>query len=303
MELYDSFALVLPRERLLRNEPMRLHTSFRVGGPADVMFAPAGEEELSLALKHAKRLGCPCTVIGNGSNLLVKDGGIRGLVIRLSDAFSETRFEGGDVFVSPGQSLARLSQMAMERGLTGLEFASGIPGSVGGAMAMNAGAYQGEMKQVTQGARLMDPVSGQVLSCTEEELCLGYRESRMLKTGEIVTRVHLRLQPGDKTEILAKMEDFNARRRDKQPLNYPSAGSTFKRPEGKFAGALIEGAGLKGTRVGGAQVSAKHAGFIINAGGATARDILDLIALVQEKVLKDSGVKLETEVRVLGEDA
>ena len=303
MELYDSFALVLPRERLLRNEPMRLHTSFRVGGPADVMFAPAGEEELSLALKHAKRLGCPCTVIGNGSNLLVKDGGIRGLVIRLSDAFSETRFEGGDVFVSPGQSLARLSQMAMERGLTGLEFASGIPGSVGGAMAMNAGAYQGEMKQVTQGARLMDPVSGQVLSCTEEELCLGYRESRMLKTGEIVTRVHLRLQPGDKTEILAKMEDFNARRRDKQPLNYPSAGSTFKRPEGKFAGALIEGAGLKGTRVGGAQVSEKHAGFIINAGGATARDILDLIALVQEKVLKDSGVKLETEVRVLGEDA
>ncbi|MBR5379275.1 MAG: UDP-N-acetylmuramate dehydrogenase [Clostridia bacterium] len=303
MELYDSFALVLPRERLLRNEPMRLHTSFRVGGPADVMFAPAGEEELSLALKHAKRLGCPSTVIGNGSNLLVKDGGIRGLVIRLGDAFSETRFEGGDVFVSPGQSLARLSQMAMERGLTGLEFASGIPGSVGGAMAMNAGAYQGEMKQVTQGARLMDPVSGQVLSCTEEELCLGYRESRMLKTGEIVTRVHLRLQPGDKTEILAKMEDFNARRRDKQPLNYPSAGSTFKRPEGKFAGALIEGAGLKGTRVGGAQVSEKHAGFIINAGGATARDILDLIALVQEKVLKDSGVKLETEVRVLGEDA
>ncbi|MBQ4452632.1 MAG: UDP-N-acetylmuramate dehydrogenase [Clostridia bacterium] len=303
MELYDSFALVLPRERLLRNEPMRLHTSFRVGGPADVMFAPAGEEELSLALKHAKRLGCPSTVIGNGSNLLVKDGGIRGLVIRLGDAFSETRFEGGDVFVSPGQSLARLSQMAMERGLTGLEFASGIPGSVGGAMAMNAGAYQGEMKQVTQGARLMDPVSGQVLSCTEEELCLGYRESRMLKTGEIVTRVHLRLQPGDKMEILAKMEDFNARRRDKQPLNYPSAGSTFKRPEGKFAGALIEGAGLKGTRVGGAQVSEKHAGFIINAGGATARDILDLIALVQEKVLKDSGVKLETEVRVLGEDA
>ncbi|MBR5751627.1 MAG: UDP-N-acetylmuramate dehydrogenase [Clostridia bacterium] len=303
MELYDSFALVLPRERLLRNEPMRLHTSFRVGGPADVMFAPAGEEELSLALKHAKRLGCPSTVIGNGSNLLVKDGGIRGLVIRLGDAFSETRFEGGDVFVSPGQSLARLSQMAMERGLTGLEFASGIPGSVGGAMAMNAGAYQGEMKQVTQGARLMDPVSGQVLSCTAEELCLGYRESRMLKTGEIVTRVHLRLQSGDKTEILAKMEDFNARRRDKQPLNYPSAGSTFKRPEGKFAGALIEGAGLKGTRVGGAQVSEKHAGFIINAGGATARDILELIALVQEKVLKDSGVKLETEVRVLGEDA
>ena len=303
MELYDSFALVLPRERLLKNEPMRLHTSFRVGGPADVMFAPAGEEELSLALKHAKRLGCPCTVIGNGSNLLVKDGGVRGLVIRLGDAFSETRFEGGDVFVSPGQSLARLSQMAMERGLTGLEFASGIPGSVGGAMAMNAGAYQGEMKQVTQGARLMDPVSGQVLSCTAEELCLGYRESRMLKTGEIVTRVHLRLQPGDKTEILAKMEDFNARRRDKQPLNYPSAGSTFKRPEGKFAGALIEGAGLKGTRVGGAQVSEKHTGFIINAGGATARDILDLIALVQEKVLKDSGVKLETEVRVLGEDA
>ena len=303
MELYDSFALVLPRERLLKNEPMRLHTSFRVGGPADVMFAPAGEEELSLALKHAKRLGCPCTVIGNGSNLLVKDGGIRGLVIRLGDAFSETRFEGGDVFVSPGQSLARLSQMAMERGLTGLEFASGIPGSVGGAMAMNAGAYQGEMKQVTQGARLMDPVSGQVLSCTAEELCLGYRESRMLKTGEFVTRVHLRLQSGDKTEILAKMEDFNARRRDKQPLNYPSAGSTFKRPEGKFAGALIEGAGLKGTRVGGAQVSEKHAGFIINAGGATARDILELIALVQEKVLKDSGVKLETEVRVLGEDA
>ena len=303
MELFDYFAGSLPHQRLFRDEPMRLHTSFRVGGPADVLFAPADEEELSSALELARRGGCPCTVIGNGSNLLVKDGGIRGLVIRLGENFAETRFEENEVFVCPGQSLARLAQMAMEKSLAGLEFASGIPGSVGGAMAMNAGAYQGEMKQVAVGARLMDPKSGEVRSCTAEELALGYRDSRMLHTGEIVTLAHLRLQPGDKKEILARMEDLNARRREKQPLNYPSAGSTFKRPEGHFAGALIEQAGLKGTRVGGAQVSEKHAGFISNAGGAAAKDILDLIGLVQDRVFDASGVMLQTEVRVLGEDA
>jgi UDP-N-acetylmuramate dehydrogenase len=294
----------LPGLTLLEQEPLAAHCSFRIGGPARALAVPQDVSSLARICSILKEHQLAPFLLGNGTNILFPDEGLQELFLISTEKLQKLfLLPDGAIYAEAGVSLSRLASFAQQNGLAGLEFASGIPGSVGGAMAMNAGAYQGEMKQVTQGARLMDPVSGQVLSCTAEELCLGYRESRMLKTGEIVTRVHLRLQSGDKTEILAKMEDFNARRRDKQPLNYPSAGSTFKRPEGKFAGALIEGAGLKGTRVGGAQVSEKHAGFIINAGGATARDILELIALVQEKVLKDSGVKLETEVRVLGEDA
>ena len=303
MEYYDLFAARLPRERLLKNEPMRLHTTFRVGGPADVMFLPASEEELAEALRLAKEAQCPCTVIGNGSNLLVKDGGIRGLVIRLGEEFSGIEISGETLTARAGESLARAAKAAMEAGLSGLEFASGIPGSVGGGMAMNAGAYNGQLSDVTVSARLLNLESLKVYDVSFGELDMAYRSTRMLRTGELVTQAAFRLHKGDKAQIAALMDELNARRRDKQPLNFPSAGSTFKRPEGHFAGALIEQAGLKGTRVGGAQVSQKHAGFIVNAGGATAKDILDLMELVQKKVCGMSGVTLEPEVRIMGEES
>ena len=302
MGYYDLFAARLPRERLFKNEPMKQHTSFRVGGPAEVLFLPQSEEELVLALKLAKEASVPCTVIGNGSNLLVKDGGLRGLTIKLGEPFSGIKVEGDLITAQAGESLARLSRAALDAGLTGLEFASGIPGSVGGGMAMDAGAYGGELKDVCVRARLLDPETFEIADVPVADLCMGYRSTRMLKTGELVLEASFRLQKGEYYAIRDKMDDLNQRRRDKQPLNYPSAGSTFKRPEGHFAGQLIEQAGLKGTRVGGAQVSEKHAGFIINAGGATAKDILDLIELVTRRVFEQSGVRLEPEVRILGED-
>ncbi len=302
MEYFDLFAARLPRERLLKNEPMRLHTTFRVGGPADVMFLPASEEELVEALRAAREAGCPYAVIGNGSNLLVRDGGIRGLVIRLGDEFSGIDIRGEALTARAGESLARAAKAAMEAGLSGLEFASGIPGSVGGGMAMNAGAYGGQLSDVAVSARLLNLESLTLYDASFGELDMAYRSTRMLRTGEIVTRATFALRKGDKAQIAALMDELNARRRDKQPLSYPSAGSTFKRPEGHFAGALIEQAGLKGARVGGAQVSEKHAGFIVNLGGATAKDILTLMDLVRQKVFEMSGVTLEPEVRIMGED-
>ena len=292
----------LPAERLVFDAPMSRYTTFRVGGNADALFFPKDESELALAFKIAKENGIPVTVIGNGSNMLVKDGGIAGLVIRLGDEFSGITVTGTRVTALAGDSLTRLAMKAYENGLTGFEFASGIPGSVGGGMAMNAGAYGGELKNVTVSARLMEPETGKVTEYSVDELQMGYRTTLALTKGFIVTEAVFELTAGDKATIKATMDDLNKRRRDKQPLTYPSAGSTFKRPEGYFAGALIEGAGLKGLTVGGAQVSEKHAGFIINTGSATAKDILDLIELVRQKVLENSGVTLEPEVRILGRD-
>lgn len=292
----------LPSERLVFDAPMSRYTSFRVGGKADALFFPKDEPELALALKTAKENGIPAAVIGNGSNLLVKDGGIEGLVIRLGDEFSGITVDGCRITAKAGDSLTRVAMKAYEAGLTGFEFASGIPGSVGGGMAMNAGAYGGELKNVTVSARLMDPETGVVTEYPVNELNMGYRTSLALTKGLIVTEAAFELTPGDRESIKAAMDDLNRRRRDKQPLTFPSAGSTFKRPEGYFAGALIEGAGLKGVSVGGAQVSEKHAGFIINTGCATAKDVLDLIELVKQRVFEKSGVTLEPEVRILGRD-
>ncbi len=302
MDYYDLFAAQLPRERLYKNEPMKLHTSFRVGGPADVLFLPESEEELILALKLAREASVPCTVIGNGSNLLVRDGGLSGLTIKLGEPFSGIEISGDLITARAGESLAHVARAALEACLTGLEFASGIPGSVGGGMAMDAGAYGGELKDVCVSARLLDPKTFAIADVPVQDLCMAYRSTRMLQTGELVLKASFRLQKGDYTTIRDKMDDLNQRRRDKQPLNFPSAGSTFKRPEGHFAGQLIEQAGLKGVSVGGAQVSPKHAGFIVNAGDATAKDILDLMALVTKRVYEQSGVQLEPEVRILGED-
>ena len=296
----ESLSAVAESRQILENEPMSRHTTFRVGGPADVLFLPESEEQVAEAIRIAKEVRIPFVVIGNGSNLVVRDGGIRGLVIALGEGMAAIARTGDVLTAWAGASLARVAAYAQASGLAGLEFASGIPGTLGGGCAMNAGAYGGQLSDVLVDARVL--LDGVVRTLTVEEMQMGYRTSLPLRRGGIVISARFALTPDDPEAIAARMRELNARRRDKQPLNYPSAGSTFKRPEGYFAGALIEQAGLKGKRVGGAQVSEKHAGFIVNTGGATAADILTLIGTVQDEVADRFGVRLETEVRILGED-
>ena len=302
MNLADTLRAATSIAQVLEHEPMARHTTMRVGGPAEILFSPAGEGELLFAVREAKRAGAPFRIIGNGSNLLMLDGGLPGLTIRLGEAFSKISVDGNQIRAQAGALLSRVAAAARDASLTGLEFASGIPGSAGGGMAMNAGAYGGQLSDVFEGCRALDPETGIISALGPAEMALGYRESAALSRGLIVTEAAFRLTAGDRSAIQAKMDDLSARRREKQPLNLPSAGSTFKRPEGYFAGALIEQAGLKGLRVGGACVSEKHAGFVVNDRNATARDVLDLIRLVQARVLEHSGVRLETEVRILGEE-
>ena len=302
MNLADTLRAATSIAQVLEHEPMARHTTMRVGGPAEILFSPASEGELLFAVREAKRAGAPFRIIGNGSNLLVLDGGLPGLTIRLGEAFSKISVDGNQIRAQAGALLSRVAAAARDASLTGLEFASGIPGSAGGGMAMNAGAYGGQLSDVFEGCRALDPETGIISALGPAEMALGYRESAALSRGLIVTEAAFRLTAGDRSAIQAKMDDLSARRREKQPLNLPSAGSTFKRPEGHFAGALIEQAGLKGLRVGGACVSEKHAGFVVNDRGATAKDVLDLIRLVQARVLEHSGVRLETEVRILGEE-
>ena len=297
IEVFSTFAR--PNQILL-NEPMSRHTTFRVGGPADVMFLPESGAQVAAALKAAQDAGVPVYVIGNGSNLLVKDGGIRGLVIALGEGMSAVSREGNTITAQAGASLARVAAFAQSEGLSGLEFASGIPGTLGGGCAMNAGAYGGQLSDCLIDARVL--MGGEARTLTVSEMEMGYRTTRPLREGGVVLSARFALTADDPGAIAARMKELNSRRRDKQPLNYPSAGSTFKRPEGHFAGALIEGAGLKGRSVGGAQVSEKHAGFIINTGSAAAADILGLIRLVRAEVREKYGVELETEVRIIGED-
>ena len=297
--LYNAIAEFAPG-RVLMNEPMCRHTTFRVGGSADVMFFPQSAEELQRAMALARAQGADVLVIGNGSNLVVRDGGVRGLVIVLGEHMARISVEGACLRAQAGAMLARVSAAAQEAGLSGLEFASGIPGTLGGGCAMNAGAYGGQLSDVLSCATVL--LDGEVRTLSRDEMQMSYRSTLPLRAGGIVLEAKFELHADDPAEIMARMKELNARRRDKQPLNLPSAGSTFKRPEGHFAGALIEGCGLKGARVGGAQVSEKHAGFIVNTGGATASDILGLIALVQRRVLAETGVALETEVRIVGED-
>ena len=297
--LYEKLSDVSGVDQLLREEPMARHTTFRVGGPAELMFFPADEEQVVLALREAEALNAPALVIGNGSNLLVRDGGLRGLVIVLGERFADVGREGNTVFAQAGAALSRVAGFAQSQGLAGLEFASGIPGTLGGGCAMNAGAYGGQLSDALVDARVL--LGGEVRVLTNEEMQMGYRTTRPLREGGVVLSARFALTPDDPGAIAERMRELNARRRDKQPLNYPSAGSVFKRPEGYFAGALIEQAGLKGRAVGGAQVSPKHAGFIVNTGGATASDVIELIGVVQDEVQARSGVRLEPEVRILGE--
>ena len=297
--LLNTLRKIAP-DRVLENAPMSRYTTFRVGGPADALFLPASVEELQAVLAAAKAEGVPVCLIGNGSNLIVRDGGIRGLVIALGEPFSELRVEGQQVWAQAGARLSAVAAAAQRAGLAGLEFASGIPGTLGGGCAMNAGAYGGELKGVLVWADVL--LDGELRRLSRDEMEMGYRSTMPLRRGAIVLSACFELRQDDPEAIQERMRDLANRRREKQPLNLPSAGSTFKRPEGHFAGALIEQCGLKGCRIGGAQVSEKHAGFIVNVGDATAADILQLIAHVQAVVQAQTGVHLETEVRVLGEN-
>ena len=287
-------------EQILVNEPMAKHTTMRVGGPADVLFLPDSIEEVAKALAWAGELGVPALLMGNGSNLIVRDGGVRGLVISLGERFSRIRVQGEELTAQAGASLKRVAAAAQEAGLSGLEFAAGIPGTLGGGVAMNAGAYGGQVSDVLVDAQVL--LDGEAATLTRAEMEMGYRSTVPLKRGLPVLSARFRLTRDDPEAIAERARRFNALRREKQPLSFPSAGSVFKRPAGQFAGALIEAAGLKGLAVGGAQVSEKHAGFIINLGDATATDVLKLIAEVQRRVQAHAGVWLETEVRIVGTD-
>ena len=300
MALQDIFAGCTQRPLLLA-EPMTKHTSFHIGGPAELMAQPQSEAELQSLLLKAAEAAVPVTLVGNGSNLLVRDKGIRGLVIKLGSMLRDIRVSGNVLTFGSGVSLAQASKKAADLGLSGMEFAVGIPGSIGGAVYMNAGAYDGEMSKVVKSVRVMD-AAGEVSELSVGELDFGYRHSALQGSGKIVTSVTVELSAGDKQAIAEKMADFSNRRITKQPLELPSAGSMFKRPPGYFAGTLIDQTGLKGYTVGGAQVSTKHAGFVVNIGGATAADVLQLISDVQAKVFAAHGVHLEPEVLVLGEE-
>ena len=285
---------------ILVAEPMKNHTTFRIGGPADALALPKTPEEVAEVVRFCNEHAQPYYVLGNGSNLLVSDEGYRGLVLQLYRNFNDIQVNGETITVQSGAMLAAVARTAYQTGLTGLEFASGIPGTIGGAVVMNAGAYGGEMKNVLKEVTVLTK-EGEVLVSPAKALELGYRTSVIPKNGWIVLGAVLQLKKGDQEQILARMEELKEQRITKQPLDLPSAGSTFKRPEGYFAGKLIMDAGLRGFTVGGAQVSEKHCGFVVNRGNATAADVWELICEVKRRVKEMTGVELEPEVKLLGD--
>lgn len=297
---YNYLKEMIPSERIRLDETMSRHTTFRVGGPADYFIVPESIEELSKLVKYLNLVEREYFILGNGSNLLVGDHGYRGVVIWIADNFAEIKVEGNKIIAGAGAMLSKVASTALEAGLTGFEFASGIPGSVGGAMVMNAGAYGGEMKDIVKRVEVVT-TDGDVFEMSNAEMNFGYRTSVCRKAKLAVTKVEFELEAGDKEAIKARMDELKAQRLAKQPLEFPSAGSTFKRPEGYFAGKLIMDAGLSGYTIGGAKVSEKHCGFIVNSGNASAIDIHDLIFEVQEKVKNRFNVKLEPEVCIIGE--
>lgn len=292
----------LPDTDILLDEPMSRHTSFRIGGPADVLLLPRTVADLRTIVALSREIDLPFTAIGNGSNLLVRDGGLRGLVLKVAENLSEVRFTGTRGYAQSGALLAAVSRQAAVHGLSGLEFAVGIPGTIGGGVMMNAGAYGGEMKDVVTRVTVVDE-EGRLRTLTAPELEFGYRSSILQSRPWIVAEVELELRKGDPERILALMSHNQYLRESKQPLSLPSAGSVFKRPPGRYVGPMVEQLGLKGFRIGGAQVSEKHAGFIVNRGDATAADVLALIEHVRRRVHEAFGVWLETEVRIIGEEA
>lgn len=282
-----------------KNEPLKNHTSFKIGGPCDEFCEVTSVEEICALIEYAKEKGIPYMIMGNGSNLLVSDKGIKGLVIKISKGFDDAEVVDEKIVAKAGILLSKLANIAADAGLSGLEEVSGIPGTLGGGIYMNAGAYGGELKDVIERVTYLS--DGVIKVAEKDELDFGYRHSRFSGTEDIILSAELSLKKADISEIREKMADFKERRCSKQPLSMPSAGSTFKRPEGYFAGKLIEDSGLKGFKVGGAQVSEKHSGFVINAGDATAEDVLNLIKHIQNTVYDKFGVKLETEVKIVGE--
>ena len=291
----------LPNTRVREEEYLRHHTTFKIGGPADLFVEPTTMAELSFALHTIHEFDVPVTIIGCGSNILVKDGGIRGAVVSVRHMTQIMDCNDNTLCIGSGYMLKDASEFAWENGLTGLEFAIGIPGTLGGAVFMNAGAYDGEMSHVVTAVRAVD-FQGNIKEYDVSHLDFGYRHSVFHDNHEVIGEVIMTLKPGDKNVIKARMDELTEKRESKQPLEFASAGSTFKRPPGYFAGTLIEQTGLKGLSVGDAQVSHKHAGFVINTGSASAKDVLDLIAEVQRRVYDQHGVHLEPEVRMIGED-
>lgn len=298
-ELYDTLCAVAGQMNIRRNEPMKAHTTFRIGGMADLFVVPSEISQVAAVLEAVKQAGSSYFILGNGSNLLVSDEGFRGVVIQIYKNLSEVKWKDNLIQAQAGASLAQISKAALDAGLTGFEFAGGIPGTLGGAVSMNAGAYGGEMKDVLIEAQVINE-QGEILTLSKDELKLGYRSSLVSQKGYVVLSAKIGLEAGDTNAIRSRMEELALARRTKQPLEYPSAGSTFKRPEGYFAGKLIQDAGLCGYRVGDAQISEKHCGFVINCGEATAVQIRKLMSEVQAKVKENSGVTLEPEVKMLG---
>ena len=287
-------------ENVRRQEPMSLHTTFRIGGPADLFVTPGSIQAVADSIRICKETQTPCAVIGNGSNLLVSDTGYRGVIIQIGRNLNQVSVNGEEIRAQAGAMLSVIAKTALSESLTGFEFASGIPGTLGGAAVMNAGAYGGEMKDVLTEVTVLTR-EGEIRTIPAEKLEMGYRTSLAAKNGWIILEAVLKFQKGDAEAIRGRMEELKMQRVTKQPLDLPSAGSTFKRPEGYFAGKLIMDAGLRGFTVGGAQISEKHCGFVVNKGGATAEDVRNLICAVQKKVQEDAGVKLEPEVKFLGE--
>jgi len=300
-EIKDLLMNKIDEEYIIENVPMAQYTSFKAGGNADMLVMPQSIDQLKDVLQVLSGHDYPYMILGNGSNILVKDSGYRGIMVKLGSAFDDVKVEGSRVICGAGALLSVAAKTAAAAGLTGLEFASGIPGSIGGAIFMNAGAYDGEMKFVLEKARVISRDGGEDRYMTPDELDMGYRHTVLHESGDIAVEAVFKLEEGDVDEIKAKIADLTQRRNSKQPVNFPSAGSFFKRPTGYFAGKLVQDAGLKGLTVGGAQVSELHSGFVINIGGATATDILQLMEIVQQTVMDKFGVMLEPEVRIIGE--
>lgn len=298
---YNKLTNIIGKDSILVDEPMSRHTTFRVGGPADFFVTPKAKEEVRDVIRICKEAGMPYYIIGNGSNLLVSDAGYRGVIVQIYKEMNEVKVEGDLVKAQAGALLSGIAAKALGAELSGFEFASGIPGTIGGACVMNAGAYGGEMKDVLEFVTVLTG-EGKIIELGRNELELGYRTSVIAKKGYIVLGAVLKLERGDGEKIKTYMDELKEKRVTKQPLEYPSAGSTFKRPEGYFAGKLIEDAGLRGFQVGGAQVSEKHCGFVINRDHATAADIMELMRQVQIRVKENSGVDLEPEVKRLGDE-
>ena len=298
-EIVTRLINITGKDNVRINEPMKNHTTFKIGGPAQYYVTPESVTQIQEVVSLCRDVNIPLHVIGNGSNILVGDDGVNGVVLALFNTFSDYEIKDNVITAQAGMSLIKLAVIALREGLTGMEFASGIPGSVGGAVYMNAGAYDGQMKDVVTSVTVLDE-AGNIRILGRDELDMGYRTSAVAKHNMIVLQVIIELKAGDKEQIKDRMNQLSELRKQKQPLEYPSAGSTFKRPEGYFAGKLIADAGLKGYSIGGAAVSEKHAGFVVNMGGATAKDVVELTDYIKKRIIEQFGVTLELEIKKVG---